>query len=106
MKKHGFKGAQREALKALKEGRIQHEPRSTLSEKNLLSTGDVDVDFVTHLIQSTASRDAGNNPHHFLDVEVWVFKPMVAGVRWYTKFYLINDLWFISVHRSEAEGFL
>ena len=104
VKKRGFKEAQRDALTAIKDGRIQHEPRATLGEKNLLAIGDVDATFTSQLIQSTASRNASSNAHHFMDVEVWTFKPSFQGVQWYVKFYFIDDIWFISVHKSESEG--
>ena len=102
MRKRGFRTAKTEALVALRSGLIQHEPREALDEKNLLATGDVDADFVITLIDVTTSREASASAHHFLDVQVWTFMPTVDAVRWYVKFYLIDSLWFISVHKSEA----
>lgn len=104
MKKRGFKEAKRDALTALKEGRIQHEPRGALSENNLLATGEVDATFTASLIASTAARNTSSSPHHFLDVEVWVFKSLFEGAKWYIKFYFIDEIWFISVHKSKREG--
>jgi len=39
-----------------------------------------------------------------LDVEVWVFKPLLEGVKWYIKFYFVDEIWFISAHKSDPEG--
>jgi len=106
VKKRGFKEAKQDALKALTDGRIQHEPRSTLDEKNLLATGEVDATWTASLILATPSRGATSSPHHFLDLEVWVFRPSIDGTRWYIKFYFIDEIWFISVHKSEPEEHL
>lgn len=104
VKKRGFKEAKQDALKALTDGRVQHEPRSTLNERNLLATGEVDATLTATLILATPSRCAASRPHHFLDLEVWVFRPSIDGTRWYIKFYFIDEIWFISVHRSDPEG--
>lgn len=99
MERRGFKEARILMLQALEEGRIQHEPRSVLSEKNLLATGEVDTAFVVRLIRGATGQQARWRPHHQApDVQVWVLKPWSQGRQWYLKTYLLDDLWFISVH--------
>jgi len=46
----GFKVARQNAIKALKEGRVQHEVRGNVDEKNLLLTGEVSSEQVVRLL--------------------------------------------------------
>jgi hypothetical protein len=105
----GFKDAQRAAIEALRQGRIQHEARAgAIDEKNLLLTGDVTPEQVVRLLSACRGTQHSSGPHHQVSsIEVHVFRPearleaTAPKERWYIKLYFTEpDAWFISVHRS------
>ncbi len=103
----GFKDARRAAIEAIRQGRIQHQVRNEIDEKNLLLTGEVTTGQVVRLLNACRGDQHTSSPHHHdRSIEVHVFRPeasVAAGaskVRWYIKLYFIEpDVWFISVHR-------
>ncbi len=108
----GFKDAQRAAIEALKQGRIHHEARGEINEKNLLLTGDVTPEQVVRLLAACRGTQHECAPHHQVStIDVHVFKPETSlepsapKVRWYIKLYFIEpDAWFISVHKSKQRS--
>ena len=102
----GFKEIRRLAIQAIQEGRVQHEARGGVDEKNLLLVGDVTIDQVVRLLSACRGTQYSSSPHHTVhDIVVHVFKPEVnVGLkkeRWYIKLYILEpDVWFISVHQS------
>jgi hypothetical protein len=92
-----FSQAKAQAVEAMRERRIEYEARELQSQKNLLSTGALDVDKAIALIQSTRGDQANSSPHHAnRSIQVWVFEPK----GWYIKFYLVESVCFISFHPS------
>ena len=97
-----------EAIRAIEEGRIQHEARDEVDEKNLLLTGEVTASQVAKLLRACRGTQYDCTPHHVdPSIEVHVFKPETRlnpnaeKKRWYIKLYLLEpDVWFISVHES------
>jgi hypothetical protein len=63
----GFKDAQRDAIKAIEEGRIQHEARDEVDEKNLLLTGNVTPEQVVRLLKACRGTQHSSSPHHHVD---------------------------------------
>ena len=108
----GFKRARSEALRAMVEGRILHEARDEVDEKNLLVTGEVTAEQVARLLRACRGTQYECTPHHFdSSIDVHVFKPearVEPGAdkkRWYIKLYLLEpDVWFISVHESKGDA--
>ena len=107
----GFKKVRQEAIRALEEGRVQHEARDEVDEKNLLLTGEVSVDQVVRLLRACQGTQYSCAPHHVVrEIDVHVFKPHTRlepkgdRKRWYIKLYFLEpDVWFISVHQSNKE---
>jgi hypothetical protein len=105
----GFKDIRQEAISAIEEGRIQHEARDEVDEKNLLLTGDVSAKQVIRLLRLCRGDQYTCSPHHLIsNIEVHVFKPYgkleSQGEKrhWYIKFYFLEpDVWFISVHERK-----
>lgn len=104
----GFREVRRRVIQALKEGRIQHEARGNVDEKNLLLVGDITTEQVIHLLTPCKGTEYSTSPHHLLpEIKVHIFKPQASlyvGWKkegWYVKLYFLEpDVWFISVHRS------
>ena len=93
-----FETAKRKVLEAIRSKRFRHESRSG-DTKNLLATGEVSHEEAVQILGRTKGQEASKSRHHLdPDLEIWVFRP--AG--WYIKFYVVEDCWFISFHRSEA----
>ena len=99
----GFRDARAALIAALEAGTYGHEARDVQEEKNLLAIGDVSEDFVIALLRKARGSDYDVSPHHGdATVDVHVFRPLDAGVRWYVKAYFHPDAEavFISVHRA------
>lgn len=91
----GFKQAKAQILKALREGRVQHEARSAQDQTNLLAIGAVSTVEAISIIQQTRGDQAEPRPLHAdPSITVWILKP--AG--WYIKFYFLDTAWFVSFH--------
>lgn len=89
-------------VRALQAGTYQFESRLHIDEKNYLQAGRVDEQFVIGAILAARGHDAERGVHHQrASVEVWIFKPEVDRQRWYIKFYVLEDVWFISIHPAE-----
>jgi hypothetical protein len=107
----GFKEARREAIRAIEEGRIQHEARDEVDEKNLLLTGEVTPDQVVRLLRACRGTQYACSPHHLVgEIDVHVFAPEARigtsadRKRWYIKLYFLEpEVWFISVHEGKKE---
>ena len=107
----GFKEVKQKAIRALKEGLVQHEARDEVDEKNLLLTGEVTSGQVVRLLNACHGTQYTCAPHHQVTaIDVHVFKPktrLEPGAdmkRWYIKLYFLEpDVWFISVHESKKE---
>ncbi len=105
----GFKEARRLAIEAITGGRIQHEVRDEVDEKNLLLTGEVTPEQVVRLLKGCRGTQYQCSPHHHVrEVLVHVFtpqgslEPQGSRRRWYIKLYFLEpDVWFISVHESK-----
>ena len=105
----GFRDARHEAIKALEEGRVQHEARNEIDEKNLLLTGDVTPQQAVLLLKACRGTEHSCSSHHHVKgIDVHVFRPVASlipravKVRWYIKLYFVEpDVWFISVHKSK-----
>jgi hypothetical protein len=99
----GFKEARATFIEALREGRVESEPREAQSEKNLLAIGEVSLDEVAHLIAQCRGHEYSTSPHHLdREITVHVFKPRRGDERWYIKGYILEpNAVFISVHRTE-----
>ncbi len=107
-----FRQARDQAICAIEEGRIQHEARDEIDEKNMLLTGDVTPEQVVRLLKACRGSQYACSPHHLLpDIDVHVFRPEARlgstsdKQHWYIKLYFLDpDLWFISVHVSKRES--
>ena len=102
----GFDEAVRLTIEALRDGGFQHEPRPFASGKNLLATGEMTVAEVIRLLRRCPGTRYEVSVHHIdPTLEVNIFKPTAAGVRWYIKSYLVESdeitVIFISVHESD-----
>lgn len=72
----GFKEIRAQAIEALKEGRIQHEARGEVDEKNLLLVGEITIEQVIRMLNACEGTQHTSSPHHIApEVEVHVFKP-------------------------------
>ena len=60
----GFREIQRQAIKALQAGRIQHEARGEIDEKNLLLMGDVTTEQAILLLNACRGTQYSSSPHH------------------------------------------
>jgi hypothetical protein len=104
----GFRKIRQEAIRAIEEGRIQHEARDEVDEKNLLLTGELSAEQVVQLLKICRGTQYACSAHHLMrDIDVHVFKPYgklnaaAVGKQWYIKLYLLEpDVWFISVHEG------
>lgn len=105
----GFKETRQRAIQAIRNGKIQHEARDEIEEKNLLLVGDVTTDQVISLLNACRGNQYSSSPHHLVpEVEVHIFKPeakldsITEKEPWYIKVYFLEpDIWFISVHKSK-----
>ncbi len=105
----GFKEIRCQAIQAIREGRIQHEARDEIEEKNLLLVGDLTIEQVIYLLNACRGMQYSFFPHHMVsNVNVHIFKPEAKidstseKESWYIKLYFLEpEIWFISVHRSK-----
>jgi len=108
----GFKEIREASIRAIEEGRIQHEIRGHIEEKNLLLTGDITPKQVVSLLRTCRGTQYQCTRHHQIKiVDVHIFKPEVRltsksmKVRWYIKLYFLEPhVWFISVHPSKKDN--
>lgn len=97
----GWTEAKAEILKALDQGRVLHESRRDQKIKNLLACGEVEIAYVSFLVELTRGNTVTHEPHDQMpDVQVWILRPKVKNVAWYVKCYIKQDVIFISVHRQ------
>ena len=102
----GFKEAKRAFLQALVDDNIIHEYR-TIEEKNWIASQQISLEEAREILGSVRGNQAECGRHHFLAVEIWVFKPIHSQQRWYVKGYLIEgtlhvmELHLMSFHPSE-----
>lgn len=107
----GFSDIRTQAITAIKEGRIQHEARNLVDEKNLFLTGELSAEQVIKLLGACKGTQYSTSPHHAVKgIDVHIFKPEHAlnkgepREKWYLKIYLLDpDVWFISAHKSEGK---
>jgi len=94
----GFKDVKRELITALLEDRYWFVKRATTETKNLVHTGEVDVEFVALLVMGSRGSEHSSFPHHGAkDINVHVL--VTSG--WYIKFFFVGSLAsLISVHRT------
>ncbi|WP_259460910.1 hypothetical protein [Paraburkholderia sp. BL23I1N1] len=88
----------RAVIAALRSGKFQHEARSGISVKNLLSTGQVTAQFVETLITRSDGMQYSSSPHHSVpSIDVHI----IESGGWYVQFYFVGDpeTVFISVHQ-------
>ena len=105
----GLNEIRKAAITAIREGRVQHEFRNVVDEKNLFLTGEVTPEQVIHMLNACKGGQHESSPHHAVkDVEVHIFKPELSlekgapKQKWYIKLYLLDpDIWFISVHEAQ-----
>lgn len=93
-----YKQVKRAVIAALRSGKFQHEARSGIDVKNLLSTGQVTAQFVEVLITRSDGTQYSSSPHHCVaSIDVHIIQ--TGG--WYVKFYFVGDpdTVFISVHQ-------
>ena len=93
-----YKAVKRAVISALRSGKFQHEARSGINVKNLLSTGRVTAQFVEMLITRSDGTQYRSSPHHCVPaVDVHI----IESGGWYVKFYFVGDpeTVFISVHQ-------
>jgi hypothetical protein len=100
----GFKETRRATIRALLDGRFQHEERAQSEGKNLLATGEVSVEEVVALLMCCRGNQHETDVHHFdRSQTIDIFKPVQGRTKWYIKSYLIEEngitAFFISVHR-------
>ena len=97
----GFKDARSDLINCLKAENYQHEDRSDIESKNLLSTGEINAEEVIELAKACNGKNYETSKHHFLpNQEVHILIPTVAKQKWYIKFYFVEpDVWFLSVHK-------
>lgn len=107
----GFRDAKRGFIEAMKCSRVAHETRASQGDKNWISSGQVSLEAAVEIVSSTRGDQASAGAHHFdPSIEVWVFKPIHEGERWYVKGYLkgedihIVELRLLSFHPSEKES--
>lgn len=96
--------AKRKLLEAMRAGRVAHESRGAQEEKNKLAVGDLSLQDATAMMG--AARGPGEyRPHEMVPgLMVWIVRPEISGVRWYVKFYFVEDeAIFISFHVSEVK---
>lgn len=107
----GFSDAREQALKYLESGKVQHEARDNINEKNLLAVGTVTVEQVVSLLKATKGSQYSSSQHgDDQSITVHVCQPELAldegdeeVYDWYIKFYFLEpNLVFISVHKSHV----
>jgi hypothetical protein len=89
-----FAEARRKIQEKLATGEIQ--------KKNKLSTGELTLEQVSRFLDFATPSTFQNTETHNDDssIQLYIFKPLVDGTRWYIKAYYIDpDIWFISVHK-------
>lgn len=105
----GFLAARTRVIAALKDGRVQHDARDALAEKNLLAVGAVTPAEVISVLERCRGGDHTASPHHASaladrGVKVHVFETAQSGECWYIKAYFLSaappddNAIFISVH--------
>ena len=100
----GLETARKALVRALMDGDFQHEARDTISEKNLLAIGVVTEVEVVLMLRRTRGDQYSQSPHDWdRDTVVHVFRPEIAGERWYVKAYFLEQphgtAVFVSVHK-------
>jgi hypothetical protein len=93
-----YRQVKRAVIAALRSGRFQHEARSGINVKNLLSTGQISAQFVEALITRSDGTQYRSSPHHSIaSIDVHI----IESGGWYVKFYFVGDpeTVFISVHQ-------
>jgi hypothetical protein len=96
----GFKAVKKQVIDCLNTGNISHEQRNAIDIKNLLATGQVNLNEIVTIIGRAKGSAYSSSPHHFDDsIEVHVVKTVYGGHHWYIKWYFVepNSI-FISVH--------
>ncbi|MBK3820678.1 hypothetical protein G3A41_20675 [Paraburkholderia aspalathi] len=93
-----YRQVKRAVISALRSGKFEHEARSAINVKNLLSTGQVTAQFVEDLITKSDGTQYSSSPHHnapAIDVHI------IESGGWYVKFYFVGnpETVFISVHQ-------
>ena len=93
----GFNEAKKLIIRALQEGKYQHEARDDIDNKNLLNAGEVSADELLDVIKRCNGTHHSTSVHHFDEtIEIHILK----RDSWYIKFYFIDpDTYFISVHK-------
>lgn len=91
----GFSAAKADLIAALTDGRVQHEEREAVAEKNLLAVGEVTVAEVVAALQRCKGGDHSSSDHHLSKlrdrgIKVHCFTPMSTGRRWYIKAYFLD----------------
>ena len=101
----GFREAKSAFIDALRDGRVESEPREAQAEKNLLAVGAVSLPEVADLIARCRGQQYSMSPHHLdPDITVHVFKPRRGCEGWYIKGYILeSNAVFISVHMTEIQ---
>ena len=99
-----FKTTRSLMIKALRDGRFQHEERTQAEGKNLLATGEISVEEVIVLLLRCRGNQHETRYHHFDKNQlIDIFKPIDEQGVWYIKSYLVDlddiQAVFISVHR-------
>lgn len=98
----GFKEIRALLIDTLESDNYDHERRPDIREKNLLYTGDVDLESVIRLLRRCAGWEYSTSQHHFQQ-EIWchTFTPQMGAQRWYIKAYFRPDgvAMLISVHQ-------
>jgi alkylhydroperoxidase family enzyme len=96
----GFKDVKARVLNCLHSGAILHAERANIDVKNLLATGEVDVENVAAIISRARGSDYECSPHHRVaSVDVHIINVRYRDRNWYIKWYFLDpDSVFISVH--------
>jgi pentose-5-phosphate-3-epimerase len=94
----GFKDVKRELIAALLENRYRCVARAAIETKNLVHTGEVEVEFVALLVMGSRGSEHSSFPHQSAkDIDVHLL--VTSG--WYIKFFFVGSLAsLISVHRT------
>ena len=107
METHRYSVVKAAIVRALQDGKVQHETRGGQpDENNYLQVGSVEPSFVLRAIRACpASRTSRAEHHQRPGVNVWVVRPVIEGTTWYIKFYFDeeSEAWFISVHPARPD---
>ena len=89
-------------IKCLQQGNIQHQERANLDVKNLLSTGEIDENYVIEILKRINSNEYKSSPHHYdSKIIVHIVETKFDAIYWYIKWYFDEpNCVFISVHNS------